>query len=52
MMKSPVFVILLLCSFFSNSQVVINEIDPDTQPLLPAHALSGTPTLRAMLIDS
>lgn len=29
-MKSPVFVILLLCSFFSYSQVVINEIDPDT----------------------
>ena len=30
MMKSPVFVILLLCSFFSYSQVVINEIDTNT----------------------
>jgi endonuclease I len=29
-MKSPVFVILLLCSFFSYSQVVINEIDTNT----------------------
>ena len=29
-MKSPVFVIVFLCSFFSYSQVVINEIDPDT----------------------
>jgi endonuclease I len=29
-MKSLVFVILFLCSFFSYSQVVINEIDPNT----------------------
>lgn len=29
-MKSPVFVILFLCSFYSFSQVVINEIDTNT----------------------
>lgn len=30
MLQKSLFVILLLCSFFSNAQLVINEIDPDT----------------------
>ena len=30
MLQKSLFVILLLCSFFSNAQIVINEIDSDT----------------------